>query len=332
MPINDSITDVAGIRVGHWTNRRAATGCTVVLCPTGTVGGVDVRGAAPGTHETDLLRPENSISEVHAILLSGGSAFGLVAASGVTEELAERGVGISFGGHTIPIVPAAILFDLEVGRAAHPDADAGRRAVRRARGGVIEVGSVGAGTGATIAKSAGREHALKGGIGTASELLDSGVVVAALVALNAVGGVRDPRTGEQIAAPRGKRSEFQDLDDLVRAMPAVSPTPGENTTLAVVATNARLTKTQTNRMATVAHDGFGSAIWPVHTRADGDVVFALATGEVDVAAAELTGIDAYATRVVERAIENAVRSAESLADTPSVAEWCSGRGSKPRSR
>ena len=197
---------------------------------------------------------------------------------------------------------------------------------------MIDVGSVGAGTGATIAKSAGREHALKGGIGTASELLDSGVVVAALVALNAVGGVRDPRTGEQIAAPRGKRREFQDLDELVRAMPAAPPTPGENTTLAVVATNARLTKTQTNRMATVAHDGFGSAIWPVHTRADGDVVFGLATGEVEVTAAELTGIEAYATRAVERAIVNAVRSAESLADTPSVAEWRSGRGSKPRRR
>ena len=332
MSINDSITDVAGIRVGHWTNRRAATGCTVVLCPPGTVGGVDVRGAAPGTRETDLLRPENAVSEVHAILLSGGSAFGLAAASGVMEELAERGIGLSFGGHTIPIVPAAILFDLGVGRAAHPDADAGRRAVRRARGGVIDVGSVGAGTGATIAKSAGREHALKGGIGTASERLDSGVVVAALVALNAVGGVRDPQTGEQIAAPRGKRREFQDLDELVRAMPAVPPTPGEHTTLAVVATNARLTKTQTNRMATVAHDGLGSAIWPVHTRADGDVVFGLATGEVEVTAAELTGIEAYATRAVERAIVNAVRSAESLADTPSVAEWRSGRGSKSQRR
>ena len=327
MSLNDSITDVAGIRVGHWTNRRAATGCTVVLCPPGTVGGVDVRGAAPGTRETDLLRPENTIQEVHAILLSGGSAFGLAAATGVMEELAGRGVGFSFGGHTIPIVPAAILFDLGIGRPAHPDADAGRRAVRRARSGAIELGSVGAGTGATIAKSAGREHALKGGLGTASELLDSGVIVAALVALNAVGGVRDPRTGEQIAAPRGKRREFQDLDELVRATPAPAPTPGENTTLAVVATNARLTKTQANRLATVAHDGFGSAIWPVHTRADGDVIFGLATGEVEVSAAELTGIEAYATRAVERAIVSAVRSAQSLADTPSVAEW---RGRRKR--
>jgi L-aminopeptidase/D-esterase-like protein len=327
MSFHDAITDVAGIRVGHWTNRRAATGCSVVLCPPGTIGGVDVRGAAPGTRETDLLRPENAIQEVHAVVLSGGSAFGLAAATGVMDELAEREIGISFGGHTIPIVPAAILFDLSVGRPAHPDAAAGRRATRRARGGAIEVGSVGAGTGATIAKTAGRDHALKGGIGTASELLDSGVVVAAMVALNAVGGVRDPRTAEQLAAPRGKRRQFQDLDELVRAAPAIAPTPGENTTLAVVATNARLNKTQVNRMATVAHDGFGSTIWPVHTRADGDVVFSLATGEVKVSTAELTGIDAYAARAVERAIVNAVVSAETLADIPSVAEW---RGRRKR--
>jgi len=326
MPFHDAITDVAGIRVGHWTNRRSATGCSVILCPPGTIGGVDVRGAAPGTRETDLLRPENAIQEVHAILLSGGSAFGLAAASGVMDELAERGTGISFGGHTIPIVPAAILFDLGIGRPAHPDEAAGRRAVRRARGGAIEVGSVGAGTGASIAKSAGRDHALKGGIGTASELLDSGVVVAAIVALNAIGGVRNPQSGEPIAAPRGKRRQFPDLDQLVRAAPAPA-VPGENTTLAVVATNARLNKTQVNRMATVAHDGFGSAIWPVHTRADGDVIFGLATGEVEVTPAELTSIDAYATRAIERAIVNAVESAESLAGFPSAAEW---RGPKKR--
>jgi len=332
MAFHDAITDVTGIRVGHWTNRRAATGCSVVLCPPGTVGGVDVRGAAPGTRETDLLRPDNAIQEVHAILLSGGSAFGLDAATGVMEELAAQGVGIAFGSHTIPIVPAAILFDLGVGRPVHPNADAGRRAVRRARGGAIEVGSVGAGTGATIAKTAGRAHALKGGLGTASELLDSGVVVAAIVVLNAVGGVRDPRTGAQIAAPRGKRREFQNLDELVRSAHPVTPTPGENTTLAVVATNARLSKTQVNRMATVAHDGLGSSIWPVHTRADGDVVFGLATGEVAVSAVEMMGIDAYATRAVERAILNAVRSAESLADTPSVTEWMGRPKRKARDR
>ncbi len=323
------LTDVVGIRVGHWTNRRAATGCTVILCPPGTVGGVDVRGAAPGTRETDLLRPGNAIETVHAVLLSGGSAFGLEAAGGVMAELAERGVGFAVGEQRVPIVPAAILFDLAVGRPLHPDQMAGRRAVRRARLSHYEQGSVGAGTGATIAKSAGREHALKGGIGSASEQLGGGVVVSALVALNAVGGVRDPRSGAQLAAPRAERGRFQDLDSLVRdaiGRPGAAPTgaasgPGEHTTLAVVATNARLTKTETNRLATVAHDGFGSAIWPVHTRGDGDAVFALATGQLAIERSDLTSIEAYAARATERAIISAVEHAEGLGGFPSASEW-----------
>ena len=331
----DAITDVRGIRVGHWTNRRAATGCTVILCPPGTVGGVDVRGAAPGTRETDLLRPGNLVEEVHAIVLSGGSAFGLEAASGVMHALAERGVGFEVGRARIPIVPAAILFDLGVGQLAWPDADAGRRAVARATGGRVEQGSVGAGTGATVAKLAGPDRALKGGIGTASELLETGIVVAAIAAVNAVGGIRDGRTGEVVAGPRGDRSDFLDVDALLRTGRGRSRAPerAENTTIAVVATNAALTKTQVNRIATVAHDGFARAIWPVHTRSDGDVIFALATGEQTVEADEYPAIEAMCALVIERAVLAGVRAATGLAGVPSAAEWAAStrrRGARTR--
>ena len=342
MPHRDAITDVRGILVGHWTDRRAATGCTVVLCPAGTVGGVDVRGAAPGTRETDLLKPGNLVEEVHAIVLSGGSAFGLEAATGVMEELAARDIGLRFHRRTIPIVPAAIVFDLGIGRPRHPDAEAGRRATKRAKGGRVEVGSVGAGTGATVAKWGGIERALKGGIGTASELLDTGVVIGAIAVVNAVGNVRDPASGEVIAAPRDDRAgEFVDIESVIRfgrnvRGDEVAAKEGveapAHTTLVVVATNAKLNKTQTNRVATVAHDGLAAAIWPVHTRADGDVVFALATGEHEVDATGYTAVEAFAVRAVERAILDAVRSAETLGGVPSAGEWRSKRGGRRGSR
>ncbi len=319
----DAITDVRGIRVGHWTDRRAATGCTVILCPPGTVGGVDVRGAAPGTRETELLRPGNLIEEVHAIVLAGGSAFGLEAATGVMHALAEHGVGFEVGRARIPIVPSAILFDLGIGNLKWPDAEAGRKAVARASGGRVEQGSVGAGTGATIAKLAGPDRALKGGLGTASELLGTGVVVAAVAAVNAVGGIRDGRTGEMVAGPRGDRSGFLDIDEILATGRGRrrAPEQAENTTIAVVATNAALTKTQVNRIATVAHDGFARAIWPVHTRADGDVIFALATGEQSVEADEYPAIEAMCALVIERAVLAGVRAATGLAGVPSAAEW-----------
>ncbi len=320
--LRDAITDVPGIRVGHWTDRRAATGCTVVLCPPRTVGGVDVRGAAPGTRETDLLRPENLVQEVHAVLLGGGSAFGLEAAAGVMRYLSERGVGFPMGDLHVPIVPAAILFDLAVGKPSWPDAEAGYRAAARARGGRVEQGSVGAGTGATVAKLAGPERTWKGGLGTAAERLDTGVVVGAIAAVNAVGAIHDRRAGTVVAAPRDARGRMQDVEALLRAgrirRPAGADEVGRNTTLAVVATNARLTKAQANRLATVAHDGFARAIWPVHTRGDGDVVFALATGEVEVGDDEVTPIEAMAVLAVERAILAGVRRATSLAGVPAV--------------
>ncbi|MBM3139095.1 MAG: P1 family peptidase [Chloroflexi bacterium] len=326
----DAITDVHGIRVGHWTDRRAATGCTVLLCPPGTVGGVDVRGAAPGTRETELLRPGNMVEEVHALVLAGGSAYGLDAAAGVMRYLAERGVGFRMRDHVVPIVPAAILFDLGIGRPAHPDADAGYRAARRATAGAVAEGSVGAGTGATVAKAAGHERLLKGGLGSASERMETGVVVGALAAVNAVGAIRDPRTAELVAAPRAGRRGFLDVEAIYRAgrrwhepgEPPPPPAVPEHTTLGVVATNARLTKTQANRLATVAHDALARTIWPVHAPGDGDVVFALATGEAPLVEEGAYGaLEAMATLALERAILRGVRLATGLAGVPSAGEW-----------
>ncbi len=336
-PLRDAITDVPGIKVGHWTNRRAATGCTVVLCPEGTVGGVDVRGAAPGTRETDVLRTGNLVEEVHAVVLTGGSAFGLAAADGVMRYLEERGVGLEFGGHRVPIVPAANLFDLGIGLPHRPDAAAGYRAASRATGGRVAEGSAGAATGATIAKGAGRARSLKGGLGTASERLDTGVIVGAIVAVNAGGSIRDPRTGEVVAAPRADGAGFIDLDAHLRSGRAweedeeedeegEDSDPGpESTTLAVVATSARLTKTEVNRLATVCHDGFARTIWPVHTRGDGDAIFALATGAAEVDAAGYSALEAMATRAVERAVLRGVRLATGLKGVPSAAEWLASR-------
>lgn len=326
MPANrDAITDVPGIRVGHWTDRRAATGCTVVVCETGAVGGVDVRGAAPGTRETDLLRPGNLVEEVHAVLLTGGSAFGLAAADGVMQTLEAQGIGLRFAGHVIPIVPAAVLFDLGLGRPRRPDAEAGARATRAARGGTVAQGSVGAGTGATVAKLAGRDHALKGGLGTASETLASGAVVGALIAVNAVGVVGDPRTGRLVAGVRGAPGRFQDAERLLRrrtpAQPVPAEAPGENTTIGVIATNARLTKTQANRLATVAHDGLARTIWPAHTRSDGDTLFVLATGEVALDEPAYAALEALAVRAAERAILRGVTEATGLGGMPSATEW-----------
>lgn len=327
----DAITDVPGIKVGHWTDRRAATGCTVVLCEAGAVGGVDVRGAAPGTRETDLLRPGNTVVEAHAVVLAGGSAFGLEAATGVMQYLAERGIGFAAGDIRVPIVPAAILFDLAVGEPRWPDAAAGYRAARAATSGRVAQGSVGAGAGASIAKFGGRDRALKGGLGTASEQIDGGAVVGAIVAVNAVGSITDPATGEIIAAPRGERGEWIDgpahfrtgrpWGEDTESLPAA----GANTTLAVVATSARLSKEQANRLATVCHDGFARTTWPAHTSGDGDAIFVLATGRHELEPAGYLALEAYAVRAVERGVLNGVRLATGVAGLPSAGEWRSRR-------
>ena len=319
----DAITDVPGVKIGHWTDRRAATGCTIVLCPPdGAAGGVNVRGGAPGTRETDLLRPGRLVDRVHAVVLAGGSAFGLDAASGVMRYLEEQGVGYAYGGGHVPIVPAAILFDLGIGSAAvRPTADSGYRAARAAKGGRVAQGSVGAGTGATVAKAGGMERCLKGGLGTACERGPGGLLVGALTAVNAFGDIIDPERGHVIAGPRADGG-FLDTWELIRSGREPGAGPEENTTLAVLATNARLGKEWTNRLASVAQDGLARAIRPAHGMGDGDVVFVLATGEVPVEEpAAYRALEALAVRAVERAIVRGVLCATGLAGVPSAQEW-----------
>jgi L-aminopeptidase/D-esterase-like protein len=321
----DAITDVPGIRVGHWTNKRAATGCTVVIAPFpfGAVGGVDVRGGAPGTRETDLMRPGTVAERANAVLLTGGSAFGLDAAAGVMRYLEERGAGFKFGDAHIPLVAGAVIFDLGIGSSkTRPDAEAGYKAARAAKAGTIEQGSVGVGTGCTVAKSGGRERMLKGGVGTACEGGPGGLLVGAIVAVNCGGEVIDSTRGRVISGPRAdKPGKYLDTIKLMRAERGNEPSTGENTTIAVVATNAVLTKAQANRLATVAQDGIARAVRPAHTLSDGDTVFALATEEVEADRRGLFALEALAPLALERAIVRAVEHATGLAGVPSVSEW-----------
>jgi L-aminopeptidase/D-esterase-like protein len=332
---NDAIIDIPGIRVGHWTNKRAATGCTVVLAPPeGAVGGVDVRGGAPGTRETELLRPGTIAERAHAVLLTGGSAFGLDAAAGVMRYLEEQGVGFKFADAYIPLVVGAVIFDLGVGSSAvRPEAEAGYHAAREAgsrKSAGLRLskgqGSVGVGTGCTVAKTGGRERMLKGGVGTACERGPGELLVGAIAAVNCGGEVIDAETGQLIAGPRGdKPGTFLDSLEMMRAERGADPSFGENTTLAVVATNAVLSKAQANRLASVAQDGIARAVRPAHTLSDGDTIFALATCEVEADTRALLAIEALASRAVERAIVRAVISATTIAGVPSVGEWTAGR-------
>lgn len=311
--MSDCITDVVGIEVGHHTDTRRPTGCSVVIARSGAVGGVDVRGAAPGTRETDLLAPSNTVNTVHAVLLSGGSAWGLDAAGGVMRWLDEQGIGLEVGPARVPIVPAAVLFDLMVGDARiRPDAAAGYAACAAASARAPAEGNVGAGAGALVGKVFGHERAMKGGIGTASVRV-SGVTVGALIACNALGDVIDPDTGAVIAGAR--TADGKSLADTRRALLAgEAPIPilaGTNTTIGVVATDAVLSKAQAHRLAQVAHDGLARAINPVHTVADGDTLFALATGK----AASHPGMMVLATMAAEavaRATVRAIQAAQSL--------------------
>jgi L-aminopeptidase/D-esterase-like protein len=319
----DAITDVPGILVGHWTDTRGVTGCTVVLCRAdGAVGGVDVRGGAPGTRETELLRPGTLAPGPNAVLLTGGSAFGLDAATGVMRYLEEEGIGFPFGNSYIPLVAGAVVFDLGIGsEKARPGALAGYRAAKAAAGGMVEQGSVGVGTGCTVAKAVGFERCLKGGVGTACERGPGGLLVGALAAVNAGGEVIDVEHGRVVAGPRGEApGAFLDTIELLRRRRG-APRPGENTTNAVVATNARLTKEEANRLAAVSHDGLARAVRPAHTLSDGDTIFAVATGEVPVPARAHTALEALAARAVERAVLRGVLCATGLAGIPSAMEW-----------
>ena len=325
-----SITDVPGIRIGHWSDKRAITGCTVVLPDRPCVAGVDVRGAAPGTRETDLLRPGNLVQQVHAIVLAGGSAYGLEAASGVMRYLAERRTGFTFGSAVIPIVPAAILYDLGIGRHDRwPDADAGYRAASTAKVACPE-GNVGAGMGATVGKALGPEHAMKGGIGTASETASNGLIAGAIAAVNASGNIVEPDTGRAIAGPR-VRGGIADTTELLRDGRFWRPeAPDANTVIVAVATNAALTKEQANRVATVCHDGLARAVRPAHTPGDGDVVFTLATGDLPLQDGDYRVLEVIATRAVERAIVRGVLMAESLGGYPAACDLGSGRRRRAR--
>lgn len=276
-----ALTDVPGVKVGHHTMAGRPTGCTVVLTEEGAVAGVDVRGAAPGTRETDLLDPVNTVQQVHAIVLAGGSAFGLDAATGVMRYLEERSIGFEMRAAKVPIVPAAILFDLGVGEdpRVRPDADCGYAAARAATTETVPEGDVGVGAGATVGKMRGLRLAMKAGVGTASVRLENGLIVAALAAVNAYGDVVDPSTGRLVAGVRTEDGrQLADARRLLRQGVTMRPAVGANTTLGVVATNARLTKAQATKMAQMAQDGVARTIYPAHTPYDGETVFALATG------------------------------------------------------
>ena len=323
-PTGRGLTDVAGIKVGHHTLTERPTGCTVILVEgTGAVGGVSQRGGAPGTRETDLLDPVNMVDAVNAVVLAGGSAYGLDAAQGVVRYLEERKIGWNVGAAgVVPIVPSAILIDLWFGGdpKIRPTADCGYRAATAASDGVVAEGNVGAGAGATVGKLGGFGRAMKGGVGTASRSLPSGLVVGAIVAVNAVGDIIDPETNKVIAGVRNPDGTLADARALIRSGAlTMTPRAGENTTIGLVATNARLTKAQVTRVAVMADDGFARAINPSHTVGDGDTVFALATGRWD-GTVNVTEIGALAAEAMTEAIVRAVVKAESLAGVPSARE------------
>jgi len=312
-----AITDVAGIRVGHWTSKEAATGCTVILCEEGAVAGVDVRGSAPGTRETDLLRPMNLVEKVHAVFLSGGSAFGLDAAGGVMRYLEERDTGYDTGVARVPIVPAAILFDLGIGSAmVRPGPEEGYQSCLGARDDGVDEGSVGAGTGATVGKALGPGQAVKGGLGTASFRAADGITVAALVVVNAFGDVIERRTGRVLAAPRlPDGSGFARSTGLMgHGYGAQAGFPG-NTTIGVVATDALLTKEQVNKVAQMAQDGIARSISPCHTMYDGDTLFALSLGKKN---ADVNTVGVLAAEIVSDAIVRSVTLATGLAGIPAI--------------
>ena len=318
---HNALTDIPGIKVGHWTNLEAATGCTVILCPEGAVAGVDVRGGAPGTRETDLLNPACMVEKVHAICLAGGSAYGLAAADGVMRWLEAHGYGFDVRIARVPIVPTAVIFDLALGRAdVRPDAAAGHAACEAASAGPITEGNVGAGTGATVGKVLGYHYGMKGGLGTASLYMNDGVVIAALAVVNAAGDIVDAKTNQIVAGAR--RADGVGFADIMATLaggagPSRESWGARNTTLGVVATNVALTKAGATKLAQVAQTGLARSIRPVHTLIDGDVVFGLSLGDKS---GDPTVIGALAADVLSEAIVRAVRAAETLHGMPAAKE------------
>lgn len=322
-----AITDISGIEVGQAQDDEALTGCTVVLCRNGAVAGVDVRGSAPGTRETDLLNPVNLVEKVHAILLAGGSAFGLDAASGVVRYLEENDIGFDTGAGKVPIVPGAILFDLNIGRSdIRPDADMGYRAAQAASPQAPAQGNAGAGTGASVGKIFGLKSAMKTGIGTAS-IRAGGLIVGALVAVNAFGDVIDPNGGQILAGARsthleplkpGQEGYFGSTLEIMKTLidrPALGFATRTNTVIGVVATNASLTKPEATKVAQMAQDGIARTIRPAHTMLDGDTIFALATGEKK---ADPSIVGAFAAEVVALAIVRGTQEATPAGGLPGL--------------
>ncbi len=314
--MNNSITDVTGIRVGHAQNWEAGTGCTVIIIEKGAVAGVDVRGGAPGTRETDLLDPVNMVQKVHAIYLAGGSAFGIDGASGVMEFLEEKGIGFEAGTVKVPIVPGAVIFDLNVGNPyIRPDREMGYQACLNADEQTVKEGCIGAGTGATVGKYYGISRCMKGGIGTASVQVND-LVVGALVVVNAFGDIIDPKTGEILAGTLNtEKNQFVHTDRLLTNPVFIDSDPFlQNTTLGVVATNADLNKAEAKRLSMSAHDGFARCILPSHTIYDGDTVFSLATG---IVRADVSKLNALSVHVVSLAVQRAVLQASTMFGIPS---------------
>lgn len=312
MVIDNRMTDVPGVRVGNYTDREGMTGCTVILCGQGAVAGVDVSGSAPGARETDVLRPGNLVDKAHAVLLSGGSAFGLDAAGGVMTYLEERGIGHQTAAGKVPIVPAAVIYDLVVGSPrARPGGDDGYQACLAATDGEVPEGCVGAGTGAAVGKILGMERATKSGLGTASQQIGDGVIVAAVVVENAFGDVIHPKTGEIIAGPRRSNGEgFLSTSELLKGGQFKGTGLLSNTTIGVVATNARLDKAQANKLAKMATGGIARTVDPYLTMFDGDAIFALSLGEKEC---DLTLLGLVAAEVVSAAIVRAIIKSETMA-------------------
>ena len=328
MKLKNAITDVLGIEVGHAQDDQALTGCTVILCRKGAVAGVDVRGSAPGTRETDLLNPINLVQKVHAIVLAGGSAFGLDAATGVVRYLEEKKIGFNTGAAKVPIVPSAILYDLNLGRAdVRPDSAMGYRAAASASSDAPAEGNVGAGTGASVGKLFGLKLGMKSGLGTASISIGGGIIVGAIVAVNAFGDVLDPQTGQIIAGLRsgkvgplrvGKKNSYADTLTAMKnpvGRSVLGLAARTNTVIGVVAANAKLTKAQATKVAQMAQDGIARTVRPAHTMLDGDVIFALSTGGRK---ADVSTVGAYAAEAISAAILRAVRLAKPAGGLPGL--------------
>lgn len=314
------LTDVEGIKVGHFTDSRRPTGCTAVLCEGGAVAGVDARGGAPGTAQTDILDPMNTAQQIHGLALAGGSAYGLEAGAGVMRYLRERGLGFAIGGFKVPIVPAAVLFDLGLGDTnIYPTAESGYQACLAASSGKIPEGNVGAGAGCAVGKLFGPELEMKSGIGTASITVGkTGLVVAALMAVNAVGDVHDFRTGKVLAGARSPDGKgfLNSMEIILSGGYVLSPAASSNTTIGAVATNAHLSKAEITKVAQMAHDGLARTINPVHTQFDGDTIFGLATGALRLKASAGT-VGMIAAVVTAQAVVRAVTEAEGIPGMPS---------------